>query len=201
MSNIFRSLTLLIAVLAFACSDPVVTDYGQLNATDDSGRFQAVIEIPAGTNKKVELDKTSNTFKVDQRDGKDRIISFLPYPANYGFIAGTLSDASTGGDGDPVDVLVIAETLKTGTVISVEPIAMLKLIDDGEEDFKILAVPADDRLNVLKIKDLTDEPQKGQAIKEIIEKWFLSYDTDPAKTVGWADKAETLQYIEKNKKK
>ncbi len=201
MSNIFRSLTLLIAVLAFACSDPVVTDYGQLNATDDSGRFQAVIEIPAGTNKKVELDKTSNTFKVDQRDGKDRIISFLPYPANYGFIAGTLSDASTGGDGDPVDVLVIAETLKTGTVISVEPVAMLKLIDDGEEDFKILAVPADDRLNVLKIKDLTDEPQKGQAIKEIIEKWFLSYDTDPAKTVGWADKAETLQYIEKNKKK
>lgn len=201
----------LAALLSLACSPTIKTneeshssniaDVTRSTSSSDNLIFYAVVEIPAGTNKKVEIDKETEEFRVDQRDGKDRIISFLPYPANYGFIAGTLSDAAEGGDGDAVDVLVIAEQLKTGTVISVEPIAMLKLIDDGEEDFKVLAVPTDDRLNVLKLTDLKDDPKKEQAIKEIIEKWFLSYDSDPAKVIGWADKAETLQYIKNNQKK
>lgn len=193
-------LTILLCIITWLGCSTRETASDQDNELANS-KFWAVVEIPAGTNKKVEIDKETDEFKVDQRDGKDRIISFLPYPANYGFIAGTLSDAAEGGDGDAVDVLVIAEQLKTGTVISVEPIAMLKLIDDGEEDFKVLAVPTDDRLNVLKSKDLKDDPKKEQAIKEIIEKWFLSYDSDPAKVIGWADKAETLQYIKNNQKK
>lgn len=201
----------LAALISFACSSTGEPNNGKHSINDinsgnhnsyaSNAKFFAVVEIPAGTNKKIEIDKTTGLFNVDQRDGKDRVIEFLPYPANYGFIAGTLSDAAAGGDGDAVDVLVIAEQLKTGTVIAIEPIAMLKLIDDGEEDFKILAVPAEDRLNVLKLKDLKDDPKKEQAIKEIIEKWFLSYDTDPASVIGWADKAETLQYLRKNQKK
>ena len=199
MRSIFTCSTIILLVFAISCrqSGHTASDPDPENGLG----LWAVVEIPAGTNKKIEIDKASNTFKVDQRDGKDRVIAFLPYPANYGFIRDTFSDPAKGGDGDAVDVLVIAEQLKTGTVIAIEPLAMLKLIDDGEEDFKILAVPADDRLNVLKVKDLTDDPKKEQAIKEIIEKWFLSYDTDPVKVLGWADRSATLEYIKSNQKK
>lgn len=176
-------------------------NYGELPLTDPDGRYQAVIEIPAGTNKKVEIDYESNSFVVDKRDGKDRVISFLPYPANYGFIAGTLSDKAEGGDGDAIDVFVIAEQLKTGTVISVEPVAMLKLIDDGEEDFKIIAVPTDAQMNILGTQAFDPENGRDKAILEIIEKWMLNYDTDPAKVLGWANKEETVQYIRKNLKR
>lgn len=210
--NLLKSNTCLIclaALISLACSNSIEKNHESSNASNinidrlaqqiNIENFYAVIEIPAGTNKKIEIDKATGLFNVDQRDGKNRVISFLAYPANYGFIAGTLSDKSKGGDGDAIDALVIGEQIKTGTVISVEPVAMLKLIDNGEEDFKILAVPTDDRLNVLKLKDLKDDPKKEQAIKEIIEKWFLSYDTDPAQVIGWADKAETIKYINDNR--
>ena len=61
---------------------------------------QVVVEIPAGTNQKIEFDYKDGTFKVDQIDGKDRVIDFLPYPGNYGFVPGTLMDKERGGDGD-----------------------------------------------------------------------------------------------------
>lgn len=196
-----KMLLLLASIVVVSCAPTPQRNYNELSMTDSDRRMQAVIEIPAGTNKKIEIDKETQTFKTDQRDGRDRVIGFLSYPGNYGFIAGTLSDKSKGGDGDAVDVLVIGEAFNTGEVVAVVPVAMLKLIDNGEEDFKILAVPADQSLNVLKLQDLSEDPKKGEAIKKIVETWFLNYDTDPATVSGWATKEETLKYIEANRVK
>ena len=79
--------------------------------------LQMIVEIPAGTNQKIEFDYNDGTFKVDQIDGKDRVIDFLPYPGNYGFIPNTLMDKERGGDGDALDILVIGESVATGTAL------------------------------------------------------------------------------------
>ncbi|MDQ8051897.1 MAG: inorganic diphosphatase [Pedobacter sp.] len=191
----------IIVLFLFQMSCGGKKDYKSIPTFDANGKLNAVIEIPAGTNKKIEFDPDTKQFKTDQRDGRDRIIPFLPYPGNYGFVPSTLSDSQKGGDGDPVDIIVICETQPSGTVMPVIPITMLKLIDNDEEDFKVIAVPADQKLNALGITTLEELRAKKPAVLEIIEKWFLSYDTEPASSLGWASQKETLEYIRSNAKK
>ena len=193
-----------ISLLITSCQSAISEDTSKTNAKQanksEQKVFTAVIEIPAGTNKKIEQNKESLQFEIDKRDGKERIIQFLSYPANYGFIQGTLSDKEKGGDGDAVDILVIGESMSTGTVIEVIPIATLQLIDDGEEDYKVLAVPADASLNILQATT-SDKIRNFEGIKTIIQTWFTSYDTDPAKIKGWLNQDETQTYILQNKLK
>lgn len=166
----------------------------------ESGFYNALIEIPAGTNKKYEYNNENLDFEIDQRDGKDRIIPYLPYFGNYGYIPSTLSDATKGGDGDPVDIFVLSEALPQGTLTPVIPIATVKLIDDNEEDYKVIAVPADEDLNVLQIKTFEELKSKYPTIISIIETWLANYDTDPLKINGWLDQTETETYILQNAK-
>ena len=94
------------------CSDvsrETVIDFENLPTYTEQG-INVVVEIPAGTNHKIEFDKKNKKFVVDQKNGKDRIIDFLPYPGNYGFIPSTYMDPAVGGDGDALDVLVIGES-------------------------------------------------------------------------------------------
>src|ERR1700726_75850 len=103
---------------------------------DDLPRdFQAVIEIPLGSNVKYELDKTSGMLRVD------RIIhSAVYYPANYGFIPQTLAE-----DDDPLDVLVLCqEAVAPPTLVKARPIGLMTMIDSGKKDHKILAAAVDD---------------------------------------------------------
>lgn len=190
------ALSVVIAWYLMACAPHKTGHYAMAALVNDS-TINAVIEIPAGTNKKTELNTATHTFETDKRDGQDRIIRFLPYPANYGFIPGTLSDKTKGGDGDAIDILVIGEAMQTGTVIQVIPIAMLQLTDDGEEDFKVLAVPADAQLNVLR-SSRAGTIRNMEAIKQIIAAWFLNYDTDAAQVTGWSGQEETMRYIRDN---
>ena len=162
-------------------------NYNSLNAIAD-GALQAVIEIPAGTNHKMEYDPQAGAFLNDRLNEQERVIDFLPYPGNYGFIAGTLLDKAQGGDGDPLDVLVIAEAMPTGTVVRVVPIAALLLKDKGELDTKIIAIPADENLQVLKAKNFIDFMLRYDQAKLIIEQWFMAYKGQGAmEFLRWED--------------
>jgi inorganic pyrophosphatase len=98
-------------------------------------QFNAVIEIPMGSNVKYELDKPSGLIRVDRV-----LYSAVHYPANYGFIPQTL-----GEDGDPFDVLVLCqEPLAPLSIIKARAIGAMDMIDDGVEDHKIIAVAAVD---------------------------------------------------------
>ncbi len=151
-------------------------NYETLPANTEDGFYNAVIEIPAGTNKKIEYNKETEKFEIDQRDGKDRIINFLPYPGNYGYIPGTLMDKERGGDGDAVDVLVLAESLPTGTVIPIKPIATLMLLDEGEADTKLIAIPADTSLQTMQVAGFEHFMIDYDAARHSIETWFMNYD-------------------------
>ncbi len=173
-----------------------VKDYYTLPSMATETTVNAVVEIPAGTNKKYEYDETVNDFLVDKKNNKERIIDFLPYPANYGFIPSTLSNITMGGDGDALDILVISESLKTGSIIETIPIAILKLIDNSEMDYKIIAIPKDPNQRVIIATTYESLISNYSALIRIIELWFLNYNkTDISSIQGWGDEIDALNEI------
>ena len=173
-------------------------DYYHLPTYSDSKKIQAVVEIPAGTNHKIEYDKVSRKFLIDSAEGKARIIDFLPYLGNYGFIPSTFSDPKNGGDGDALDVLILGENLATGSVVEITPIALLELMDDGETDNKIIAIPADEKLRIIKAANFDDFSTQYPEIRKMIGTWFENYDlNDQVKILRWTGENAALQEIKK----
>ena len=147
-----------------------------------------IIEIPAGTNKKLEYDYESNTFPADIKNGYERIINFLPYPGNYGFVQSTRMARARGGDGDALDILLLSEHLPTGIIIEFLPIGILVLQDSGEKDSKIIAVPIDESLRILNIKNFKELNTEFLGIKNLIQLWFLGYKrSDAVQIIAWED--------------
>lgn len=153
--------------------------------------IQAVIEIPQGSLIKYEIDADTGYVVADRFQSMS-----VQYPGNYGSIPQTI-----GGDGDPLDVIVMTrEPLVPGTVITVKPIGTLNMIDGGEDDEKIIAVPAssiDPFYN--KINDLNDLPEIEL---QRIEKFFAVYKQLPEgrKSVelnGFETAAVTKQAVKK----
>ena len=97
--------------------------------------FLAVIEIPKGSKNKYELDKSTGLIILDRI-----LYTSTHYPANYGFIPRTYAD-----DGDPLDVLVLcSEALHPLTLVRCYPLGVIKMLDNGKADEKIIAVPFSD---------------------------------------------------------
>lgn len=143
--------------------------------------FNVVIEIPAYSDPvKYEVDKETGALFVDRFMG-----TAMQYPCNYGYVPHTLA-----GDGDPVDVLVLApHRLLPGAVVRCRPIGLLKMTDDGGDDAKVLAVPHG------KLTPMYNQVQSFRDIHDHtlaqIAHFFEHYkDLEPGKWVkieGWYD--------------
>ena len=117
----------------------------------DAGEINVVIEIPTGSNHKIEWDREHACFMLDRVEP----IAFAK-PCNYGFIPQTLDE-----DGDELDVLMITDQpLTTGIWMKGRILGVMKFVDDGEVDDKIICVPEDDRNNGDKYKKLEDLPKR-----------------------------------------
>jgi len=139
----------------------------------NSGNIMVVVEIPTGTNAKWEVDKATGGLKREFKKGKPRTVAYLGYPGNYGMIPRTILSEKSGGDGDPLDVLLLGPALPRGTVIEARAIGVLKLLDDGEQDDKIIAVLPGSKLG--KISSIKKLDKKFKGITDIIEIWFSNY--------------------------
>ena len=182
--------------LIYSCKSDSNNSQNLPDTTITENGVHVVIEIPAGTNKKIELNKSSGKFEIDQENGEDRVIEFLPYPGNYGYIHNTMMDKSSGGDGDALDVLVIAEYLETGMHLEVIPIAALILKDNGEMDTKIIAVPSDRSLQIIDAEDFSAFFMRYNAAFQIIEKWFLNYKgLGQMELINWEDEKKAMAEI------
>jgi inorganic pyrophosphatase len=113
-----------------------MVDYTQLPIGSKAPNcINAVIEIPQGSVHKYEYDKELHVFRLDRT-----LHSPVHYPGDYGFVPSTL-----GQDGDPLDILVPVDAPSfPGCVIEVRPIGLLRMVDQGERDEKILAVVESD---------------------------------------------------------
>lgn len=122
----------------------------------DEGIVNVVVEIPTGSNNKIEWDRKLAVFKLDRVEP-----AVFAKPVNYGFIPQTLDE-----DGDELDALVITDQpLTTGIYLEAKVIGVMKFVDDGEVDDKIIVVPADDRQTGNHIKSIDDIP--AQLLKQI----------------------------------
>jgi inorganic pyrophosphatase len=135
----------------------------------------AIIEIPAKSRNKYELDKKTGALRLDRV-----LYSAVHYPGDYGFIPRTLHE-----DNDPLDILVrINEPTFPGCQIDVRPVGVLRMLDRGEPDDKILSVPCHDPYHQ-EYFDIADMP--GHYLKEI-EHFFHIYKDLEGKRVeilGW----------------
>ncbi len=146
-----------------------------------------LVEIPAGTIEKYELNKSSGIIQMDSVDGKPRLIDYLGYPANYGMIPNTVLPKSEGGDGDPLDILAIGPSAKKGSIIECKVIGVLKLKDRGEQDDKLIAISKNSSLN--HINSIAELQENYPGISEIIETWFTNYKgKDKVISKGYQDK-------------
>jgi len=166
--NFVKRLSLLVVFIAASAAVQAenVLDFPQPESMPDE--FYAVTEIPAGGMIKYETDAKTGFIVADRFQSMP-----VAYPANYGSLTQSL-----GGDNDPLDVIFYTRApLQPGTLIKLRPIGVLKMIDGGEVDDKIVAVPAskidptyDD------IKEMRDLPKVEQ---QRLEAFFRVYKQLP----------------------
>lgn len=124
--------------------------------------MNVIIEIPRGVKNKYEIDKETGLIKLDRVNHTAQA-----YPFDYGFVPQTLWD-----DGDALDVVLLTtEPLFPGLLLEARPVAIMHMIDGGEADEKIIAVPAGDP-RFKDIKDLKDV--NAHTLKEISH-FFATY--------------------------
>ncbi|MBY0110878.1 inorganic diphosphatase [Patescibacteria group bacterium] len=124
--------------------------------------INVIIEVPKGSANKYEIDKKTGMIKLDRAN-----YSSAAYPCEYGFVPQTYWD-----DGDALDVIVLATfPIPSGILVNVRPVALMKMMDCGDNDYKVIGVPVDDKRweDVQDLKDLNKH-----ALKEI-QHFFETY--------------------------
>ena len=151
----------------------------------DADVLTVVVEIPKGSRNKYEMDHETGDVYLDRM-----LFTSMQYPADYGFITGTL-----GGDGDPLDALVfVGEPTFPGCRIRVRAVGMFRMRDEKGPDEKILCVPLRDPMwsQVEHLGDLNEN------LLNEIEHFFQVYKQlvhKPVGTEGFADRDEALQTV------
>jgi len=148
--------------------------------------FDVTVEIPKGHRNKYEVDHATGRIRLDRT-----LFTSTQYPAEYGFIEGTL-----GADGDPLDALVlVAEPTFPGCLIRCRAIGMFRMTDEKGRDDKVLCVPADDPRQ----EHLRDIHHLGEFDRLEIQHFFEVYkDLEPGKSVEgatWVGRTEAEKEI------
>ncbi len=164
-------------------------DINKIGHGDNPDNINAIIEVPLHSNIKYEMDKESGTIQVDRV-----LYSAMHYPANYGFVANTLS-----GDSNPIDILVLCDyPLQAGSYIKCRLVAVLMTEDESGEDEKLIAVPT---VNIdptyAHINDLGDVPEHTlNRIKNFFETYKMLEANKWVKVAGFKDKKVATEILD-----
>lgn len=151
-------------------------------------RVNAIIEIPKDSKGKYELHKESGLLMLDRA-----LFSAVHYPANYGFIPGTYCD-----DKDPLDILVLTSlTLPHLCLVEATVIGVMRMVDQGEADDKIIAVATHDE----SVNHITDVSGLAPHTEKQILRFFMDYKTLEGKEVKvekFLGREEALRIVEES---
>ncbi|XP_024967471.1 soluble inorganic pyrophosphatase 6, chloroplastic-like [Cynara cardunculus var. scolymus] len=170
------------------------------------GTFNFIVEIPKESSAKMEV-ATDEIYTPIKQDTKKGNLRYYPYNINwnYGLLPQTWEDPSLAnpdvdgafGDNDPVDVVEIGESHgKVGQLMKVKPLGCLAMIDEGELDWKIVAISLDDPRASL-VNDVDDVEKHFPGTLMAIRDWFRDYkipDGKPANKFGLGNKAANKDY-------
>lgn len=171
--------------------------YDDIPPINEDGTINVIIEVPAGTSDKWEVSQKSHNQMVREfKDNQARSINYLAYPGNYGAIAGTFLPREEGGDDDLLDVLVLGEALPRGEIVSVRLIGILRLLDNGEKDDKIIAVMTE-HSPFANVKNLADLQENYEGVLEIVKIWFTNYNDvgDDVRALGYAGERAAMEVL------
>ncbi|QLE54638.1 inorganic diphosphatase [Nostoc sp. TCL26-01] len=163
-------------------------DLSRIPAQPKPGVINILIEIAGGSQNKYEFDKDLEAFALDRV-----LYSSVKYPYDYGFVPNTLAD-----DGDPLDgMVIIDEPTFPGCVIAARPIGFLEMIDGGDRDEKILAVPAKDP-RYAHVKSLNDiAPHRLDEIAEFFRS-YKNLEKKVTEILGWQDVDQVKALVDKS---
>jgi len=144
--------------------------------------YFSVVEIPRGTNAKYEYNHLVGVFELDRC-----LVTAMNYPTNYGFMPQTIAP-----DGDPLDCMIFTDVpLNSGTVVRGIPLAVLKMLDKGQRDDKILFVP---KFNTR----YSNHKEIKKEYLDVYEDFFRNYKnltSGSIEIIGWGDKKEAEEII------
>ncbi len=147
--------------------------------------INVVVEIPHGSHNKYEYDKHLNIFRLDRA-----LHSATYYPGDYGFVPQTLAE-----DGDPLDVLIlVAQPTFPGCLVVARPIGLLKMVDAGFPDDKVLAVPVGEPAYNGVHTQSQIFPHTLRTIQNFFETYKLLEGKDTS-TQGWQDAAAARRSV------
>lgn len=176
----------------------------------ENGVFNMVVEIPRWTNAKMEISKEEslNPIKQDEKKGKLRFVkNCFPHKGyiwNYGALPQTFEDPehvtpeiNTKGDSDPIDVCEIGHKIhERGAVIQVKALGVMCLIDEGETDWKVLAIDVTDPL-AKDINDVDDIEKHYPGLLRATYEWFRYYkvpDDKPENQFAYNGEAKSRDF-------
>ena len=140
---------------------------------EKNGLIKAVIEIPAGSLEKWEVTKDGRAMEWEFKNGIPRIVNYIGYPGNYGFIPRSLLPKTKGGDGDPLDIIVLGKAIPRGEIVKIKLIGMLKFLDNGEKDDKLIGLHNSSPF--YSMNNIDELKEKFPGVLEILKIWFRDY--------------------------
>ena len=153
--------------------------------------MKVIIEIPKDSHNKYEIDKETGLIALDRAN-----YSSAAYPFDYGFVPQTLWE-----DGDALDVILLTTyPLAVGVLVAARPVGLLKMIDSGDDDAKIIAVPANDR-RWEDVQDLNDLNKHTLREMQHFYETYKALKGKPSEVVveGFGDKEQAEAAFEKGR--
>lgn len=150
--------------------------------------FNMVVEMPKNSHNKYEYDEELDIIKIDRV-----FYSAMALPYDYGFIPQTRSE-----DGDHLDGIVLLDSASfPGCMVTARPVGVLYMVDSGEKDEKIIAVPTNDP----RYDHIDELEQLGEHFQKELTHYFEHYkdlQNKEVKIEGWGNKDEALEIMRKS---
>lgn len=170
------------------------------------GTYNMVVEIPKWTRKKFEIatGEPFNPIKQDTKNGVLRNYNYGDMLFNYGAFPQTWEDpnhvtpdTNAPGDNDPVDVVEVgSKRWETGSIVRVKILGVLALIDDGETDWKVVAISAEDPL-ADRINDINDLEVHIPGAVDALREWLRLYKSPSINQFAFDGEAKNRSYAVK----
>ncbi len=177
--------------LVYSCQNSAENSYEkvknpqQLSAVEGD-YLNMIVTMPAGSTELLCYQPSSNTYEqLRDKDGVSLPPTFLPSPANGGFLPGTQRDSLLGTE---LEVLLLSARQATASLIPVRPIGVIRLLEGEESVAKIIAIPARTEEQLIQVENFLDFAIQHDAAKQILETWLLNYKGSGSSTLlGWED--------------
>ena len=168
-------------------------------AVNEDGSFNAIIEISKGDKRKYKVSKITGKLELEFKYGSPSIKNYKPHIVNHGIIPNTVLPLNRGGDGNPLDVLILGKKINKGEIINFIPVGLIQIFDEGQKDNKIIGIQIEDSIN-LNLNGNGFFLENSKKIQEI-KNWFEDYKgLEAIKVIDYKNVNDAIDLISKANK-